>query len=69
MSNVKSGGGIAAIWYTIKKSLEAEGGPMLFWQRMNSRNSCKTCAYGMGGQSGGMRNELGHFPEFCKKSG
>lgn len=68
MSNVKSGGGWAAIAYTVKKSFEAHGGPLRFWKRMGSKNSCKTCAYGMGGQAGGMRNELGHFPEFCKKS-
>jgi len=68
MGTVKSGGGLAAIWYTVKKSFEAEGGPLEFWQRMNSRNACKTCAYGMGGQAGGMRNEEGHWPEFCKKS-
>lgn len=35
---------------------------------MSSKNACKTCALGMGGQKGGMRNELGHFPEVCKKS-
>ncbi len=35
---------------------------------MLSKNACKTCAYGMGGQAGGMRNEAGSFPEFCKKS-
>lgn len=35
---------------------------------MKSKNACKTCALGMGGQLGGMRNEAGHFPEFCKKS-
>ncbi|MBS1914173.1 MAG: FdhF/YdeP family oxidoreductase [Bacteroidetes bacterium] len=68
MSNVTSGGGMAAIAYTLRKSLEAYGGPVRFWRRMASPNSCKTCAYGMGGQAGGMRNELGHFPEFCKKS-
>ncbi len=32
------------------------------------KNACKTCALGMGGQRGGMVNELGHFPEVCKKS-
>ncbi len=68
MSDVKSGGGVAAVWYTVRKSFEADGGPLRFWKRMGSNNSCKTCAYGMGGQAGGMRNELGHFPEFCKKS-
>lgn len=68
MGTVKSGGGVAAVWYTVRKSFEAEGGPLEFWRRMNSRNACKTCAYGMGGQAGGMHNEEGHWPEFCKKS-
>ena len=66
MAHVRSGGGWAAIWYTLRKSFSAN--PIEFWQRMLSRNACKTCAYGMGGQSGGMRNEAGSFPEFCKKS-
>ena len=35
---------------------------------MRSKNACKTCALGMGGQQGGMVNEAGHFPEVCKKS-
>lgn len=35
---------------------------------MRSKNACKTCALGMGGQAGGMVNEAGHFPEVCKKS-
>lgn len=35
---------------------------------MRSKNACKTCALGMGGQLGGMVNEKGHFPEVCKKS-
>jgi molybdopterin-dependent oxidoreductase alpha subunit len=68
MSKVTTGGGWAAVGYTVEKSLKAYGGPFAFWRRMNSRNSCKTCALGMGGQLGGMRNEAGHFPEFCKKS-
>jgi molybdopterin-dependent oxidoreductase alpha subunit len=38
------------------------------WKAMRSRNTCKTCALGMGGQLGGMVNEGGHFPEVCKKS-
>ena len=68
MSNVTAGGGWAAIGYTIAKSFKAWGGPAAFWRHMASRNACKTCAVGMGGQGGGMRNEIGHFPEFCKKS-
>src|SRR5260221_8036530 len=35
---------------------------------LGSRNACKTCGIGMGGQAGGMRNEAGHWPEVCKKS-
>lgn len=35
---------------------------------MRSKNTCKTCALGMGGQLGGMRNEQGRFLEVCKKS-
>jgi len=35
---------------------------------MHAKNACKTCAFGMGGQMGGMRNEAGSFPEVCKKS-
>ena len=38
------------------------------WKAMRSKNACKTCALGMGGQRGGMVNEVGHFPEVCKKS-
>lgn len=35
---------------------------------MRTKNACKTCALGMGGQKGGMVNERGLFPEVCKKS-
>lgn len=41
---------------------------MPLWRAMRSKNACKTCAFGMGGQDGGMVNEAGHFPEVCKKS-
>lgn len=33
-----------------------------------SKNTCKPCAFGMGGQKGGMVDETGSFPEVCKKS-
>lgn len=55
-----------AIAYSVSKAFEV--GPWRLWQRMASRNACKTCALGMGGQKGGMVNEAGHFPEVCKKS-
>jgi molybdopterin-dependent oxidoreductase alpha subunit len=38
------------------------------WKAMTAKNACKTCALGMGGQAGGMRNESGQWPEVCKKS-
>ena len=64
---VRSGGGFRAIHYTWKKGRQA-GGLWKLYQAMRSRNACKTCALGMGGQSGGMVNEAGSFPEVCKKS-
>ena len=64
---VSAGGGLPAIIYTVRKALST-GAPVDFVRRMRSRNACKTCALGMGGQQGGMVNEAGHFPEFCKKS-
>ena len=67
MRQVRTGGGWPAIRYTIGKAREA-GGVLRLWRAMRSRNTCKTCALGMGGQKGGMVNESGHFPEFCKKS-
>ncbi len=67
MKRLKSGGGWPAVWYTWRKAREA-GGLLKLWRAMRSKNACKTCALGMGGQRGGMVNELGHFPEVCKKS-
>ncbi len=64
---VGSGGGFRAILYTIKKGREA-GGVWKLYKAMRTRNACKTCALGMGGQKGGMVNEAGGFPEVCKKS-
>lgn len=67
MKKTSSGGGWPAIWYTLRKGREA-GGFWKLWRAMRSKNACKTCALGMGGQRGGMVNEQGHFPEVCKKS-
>jgi molybdopterin-dependent oxidoreductase alpha subunit len=64
---VSAAGGFAALAYTFKKGREA-GGVYKLYKRMRSKNACKTCAYGMGGQRGGMVNEAGSFPEVCKKS-
>src|SRR5882672_8079794 len=67
MRKVKTGRGWRAVFYTLRKAREV-GGFFKLWKAMRSKNACKTCAVGMGGQSGGMVNEAGHFPEVCKKS-
>ncbi len=64
---VRAAGGLAAVWYVFRKAIES-GGLLSFYRRLRTRNTCKTCALGMGGQAGGMVNEAGHFPEVCKKS-
>src|SRR5437660_8335028 len=66
MRQLKSGGGWAAILYSLRQANHV--GWRRLWQAMRTKNACKTCALGMGGQRGGMVNEAGHFPEVCKKS-
>jgi molybdopterin-dependent oxidoreductase alpha subunit len=66
MRRPRSGGGWKAIGYSLK--LAQRVGWWNMWKAMRSKNTCKTCAVGMGGQLGGMVNEGGHFPEVCKKS-
>jgi molybdopterin-dependent oxidoreductase alpha subunit len=63
----RAGGGLAAVKYTLQKA-RAAGGIVRLTRRLQSQNACKTCAVGLGGQLGGMRNERGSFPEVCKKS-
>jgi molybdopterin-dependent oxidoreductase alpha subunit len=63
---MRSGGGWKAIAYTLRMANRV--GWWQLWKAMRSKNACKTCALGMGGQAGGMRNEAGHWPEVCKKS-
>ena len=67
MKKLRTGGGWPAVFYTLRKAREV-GGLRKLWKAMRSKNACKTCALGMGGQRGGMVNEVGHFPEVCKKS-
>lgn len=66
MKQPKSGGGWKAIGYTLRVANRV--GWRKLWKALRSKNTCKTCALGMGGQLGGMVNEGGHFPEVCKKS-
>jgi molybdopterin-dependent oxidoreductase alpha subunit len=60
-------GGFHSIVYVLRKAREV-GGIRALRRAMRTRNACKTCALGMGGQKGGMVNEKGSYPEFCKKS-
>ena len=64
---IKTGGGWPAVRYALRTARRA-GGLFKFYRALQSRNACKTCALGMGGQRGGMVDESGRFPEICKKS-
>src|SRR5262245_29434104 len=66
MRKPKSAGGWHSILYALQKGRKS--GFWRLWKAMRSKNACKTCALGMGGQEGGMVNEAGHCPEACKKS-
>ncbi len=59
-------GGWKSIFYSFHVAHEV--GYDNFYKSITSKNTCKTCAYGMGGQNGGMTNEAGHGLEICKKS-
>ena len=64
--NQESKGGLSSIKYSLKVAQTV--GYRNFWRSLRSKNTCKTCAYGMGGQRGGMTNETGTYLEVCKKS-
>lgn len=63
---MKSAGGFSSLFYSVKVAKKV--GFKNFFKSISSKNTCKTCGLGMGGQKGGMHNETGHFPEICKKS-
>jgi molybdopterin-dependent oxidoreductase alpha subunit len=60
------GGGPKKVLYTLKTV--ARIGLLNSAKALNSRNTCKACGLGMGGQRGGMTNELDEFPSVCNKS-
>tara|TARA_B000000460_G_scaffold999_1_gene611 strand:- start:151 stop:483 length:333 start_codon:yes stop_codon:yes gene_type:complete len=62
----KAVSGFSSITAALK--IASKVGFVNFYRSITSRNTCKTCALGMGGQKGGMTNELSSFPEICKKS-
>lgn len=60
------GGGAKKVLYTLATVSQIGVGKAA--KALTSKNACKACAYGMGGQKGGMTNELGEFPSVCNKS-
>lgn len=65
MSNI-IGGGPKKVLYTLNtiKRIGLKNSA----KALRSNNACKACGLGMGGQQGGMHNELGEFPSVCNKS-
>lgn len=60
------GGGPKKLLYTL--STLRQLGLRNAAKALTSHNACKACGLGMGGQRGGMTNELGEFPAVCNKS-
>jgi molybdopterin-dependent oxidoreductase alpha subunit len=60
------GGGRKKILYTLKTAQRI--GLLNSAKALTAHNTCKACGLGMGGQRGGMTNELGEFPAVCNKS-
>lgn len=60
------GGGTKKILYTL--STLKRIGLLQSAKALTSHNACKACGLGMGGQRGGMTNELDEFPAVCNKS-
>jgi len=60
------GGGPKKVLYTLNTVRQI--GVARSTKALRSKNTCKACALGMGGQQGGMTNELGEFPSVCNKS-
>ncbi len=59
-------GGWKSLYYSMNVANEVGWGNL--YKTISSKNTCKTCAYGMGGQNGGMVNEAKESLEICKKS-
>lgn len=60
------GGGTKKILYTLQTVSRI--GLNNSAKALMSKNACKACGLGMGGQQGGMTNEQGDFPSVCNKS-
>ena len=60
------GGGVKKVLYTLATLRRIGVGNAA--KALTSKNACKACGLGMGGQKGGMTDELGEFPSVCNKS-
>ena len=60
------GGGAQKVLYTLETARKI--GLLNSAKALSAKNTCKACGLGMGGQQGGMTNELGEFPSVCNKS-
>lgn len=60
------GGGVKKILYALQTIKRI--GLLDSKKALTANNTCKACGLGMGGQQGGMTNELGEFPAVCNKS-
>ncbi|MGB5326568.1 MAG: molybdopterin-dependent oxidoreductase, partial [Pseudomonadales bacterium] len=60
------GGGAKKILYALRTAQRI--GLLDSARALSAKNTCKACGLGMGGQRGGMTNELGEFPAVCNKS-
>jgi len=60
------GGGPKKVLYTLNTVRKI--GLLDASKALRANNTCKACGLGMGGQRGGMTNELGEFPAVCNKS-
>ncbi|WP_075186447.1 FdhF/YdeP family oxidoreductase [Teredinibacter haidensis] len=60
------GGGWKAVVSVLRYAKKI--GPLNLIQTLRSRNACKACAFGTGGQNGGFRNEARRGIEICNKN-
>ncbi len=60
------GGGAKKVLYTLETMRQI--GVRQTTKALTAHNTCKACALGMGGQRGGMVNELNEHPSVCNKS-
>lgn len=60
------GGGLKAILSVVRYARRI--GPIKLYRAVTSKNACKACAFGTGGQNGGLHNEAKRGIEICNKN-